>query len=116
MRISDWSSDVCSSDLLEFQQLCAGSGDIDIDGVERLDRCKRCRLSRGDKRSGCEGGAADRSSERRDDTRESQIELGGFKRSKSGSNMGDRLSLRGKGIVGIQIGRGAGRDRVGAEG
>src|SRR3546814_14702122 len=69
--------------------------------VERLDRCKRCRLARGDKRSGCEGGAADPSSDRRDDTRESQIDLGGFKRSTRGSNIGDRFSLRGKGIVGI---------------
>src|SRR3546814_10384681 len=84
-----------------FRSLCAGSGDIYIDGVERLDRCKRCRLSRGDKRSGCEGGAADPSSDRRDDTRESQIDLGGFKRSTRGSNIGDRFSLRGKGIVGI---------------
>src|SRR3546814_3384715 len=76
MRISDWSSDVCSSDLAYRR--------------------------------------ADPSSDRRDDTRESQIDLGGFKRSTRGSNIGDRFSLRGKGIVGIlaEIGRASCRARV----
>src|SRR3546814_6824328 len=37
MRISDWSSDVCSSDLVEFHHVPAGrAGEIDDGGADRI--------------------------------------------------------------------------------
>src|SRR3546814_7205575 len=69
MRISDWSSDVCSSDLLVIaidRDRRPGDGrldrprrgDLDIIGRARLDRrgAHRCRRRRGDRRFGMGGG------------------------------------------------------------
>src|SRR3546814_6869454 len=36
MRISDWSSDVCSSDLLFLRRQAAGGDELDLDVVDRV--------------------------------------------------------------------------------
>src|SRR3546814_6222725 len=53
MRISDWSSDVCSSDLLpaQAQQFTARLGDVDVDRVELLHGGQRRGLVGGDQRA-----------------------------------------------------------------
>src|SRR3546814_13952731 len=54
MRISDWSSDVCSSDLLPCGQGKVGIGAQRLDGLETdLDRAGLRRLQRGFRGPGC---------------------------------------------------------------
>src|SRR3546814_1227126 len=45
MRISDWSSDVCSSDLYHFQKAQAADGLIDIWGADHAGTVKRIKAA-----------------------------------------------------------------------
>ena len=82
----------CRISQFQRQQLAARLRDVDIDGIERLDRGERRRLLGGDQRALRHGGAADAAGDRRGDARVIEIDARAF-------GVGERLLVGGARVV-----------------